>query len=124
MRKTLLLLIIIISISCNLKPNNGVGVEVGFDSINSVEDGKSLITSSLENYQSKYQELCGGKRNDDLKYEYQEINNSIHSLYEIGNNCKNLSYQEQNQLTQFVMDELEKFPDLKKLSQTGNVNCW
>ena len=122
MRNSLLLLIIIISISCNLKQNNGGGG--GFDSINSIDEGKSLITSSLENYQSKYLELCGGKRNDDLKYEYQEINNSIHILYEIGNNCKNLSYQEQNQLTQFVMDELEKFPDLKKLSQTGNVNCW
>ena len=120
MRKILVLLIIITSVSCNLKNNNGVG----FDSINSIEEGKSTITSSLENYQNKYTELCKSKRNDNLKYEYQDLNNSIHSLYEIGNKCKNLSYQEQNQLTQFVIDKLDEFPDLKKLSETGNVNCW
>ncbi len=120
MNKILVLLIIIISVSCNHKANFGFES----DSINSIDEGKSIITTSLENYQNKYQELCGGKRNDNLKYEYQDLNISIHNLYEISNNCKNLSYQEQNQLTQFVIDELEKFPDLKKLSETGNVNCW
>ena len=120
MKKILVLIIVITFVSCNHKMNYGVGS----DSINSLDEGKSIITSSLENYQNKYKELCGGKRNDNLKYEYQDLNNSIHSLYEIGNNCKNLSYQEQIQLSQFVIDELDKFPDLKKLSETGNVNCW
>ena len=118
MKKILGLLLILITISCNLKTNNG------FDNINSVEEGKSMISSSLESYQNKYNELCGSERNDNLKYQYQDLHNSIHSLYEIINNCKNISYQEQNQLTQFVIDELEKFPDLKKLSESGNVNCW
>lgn len=120
MRKLLILIVIvIISSSCNTKTNN----LYGFDS-SSVNQGKSIIDSSLENYQNKYYELCGGKRNDDLKYEYQDLRNSILNLYNIGKNSKNLSYLEQNEITEYTINKIEDFPDLKNLTQTGNVNCW
>ena len=120
MKKIFFLIVIMISISCNLKTNN----LFGFDSISSVNQGKSIIDSSLENYQNKYNELCGGKRNDDLKYEYQDLRNSILILYDIGKNSKNLSYLEQNEITEYTINKIEDFPDLKNLIQTGNVNCW
>ena len=91
--------------------------------ISTVEDANELTDSKFEEFNEKYEELCGKKRNDKLKGEFGSLGRKIVSYREKISQAENLNYDEQNEARKYFADKLEKNDALKSLSY-GNIECW
>lgn len=103
-------------ISCNINSS--------LESATTVDDVKLIIDSRISDYNQIYADLCEKKRNDQLKLEYQNLHSLINEMYGCSHKCENLSYQEQKEISDYVITKFEEYPHLKNLSNTANVDCW
>lgn len=102
--------------SCNKNSN--------LKSATTIEDAKLIINSNMSDYDKTYEDLCEKKRNDELKLEYQKLYSLINEMYENSQKCEKLSYQEQKEISDYIIIKFEEYPHLKNLSNTAKVDCW
>jgi hypothetical protein len=92
--------------------------------VHKYDHGTFLVDERFEDLTSKYQELCGKPHNDQLKKEYQDLQQELMSLHQFGNECPELSYEDQSKLVRYARQKIESNKSLDHLMTSGTIDCW
>ena len=105
---------LVLLISCNTKTEN----------ITNIDEGKDLIDNRLNELKNKYEKLCSGVRNDQVKGKFALLQTELRSLNELGYKFEMLSYGDQLVLLKYANEQIVKNPSLNTLMNNATVDCW
>ena len=108
------LMFLALLISCNTKTEN----------VTNIDEGKYLIEQRLNELKIKYENLCGGVRNDQVKGKFGMLQTELRSLNELGYKFEMLSYDDQLVLLKYANEQIAKNPSLNTLMNNATVDCW
>jgi len=92
--------------------------------VHEFDHGTFLVDEKYEELVSKYEELCGRPHNDQLKLEYQNLQQELMSLHQFGYDCPELSYQDQSKLVKYARQKIASNNALDHLMISGMIDCW
>ena len=90
----------------------------------SVGDAKEIVDDYINSWNNSYKRLCDKPRNDNLKLQFQKLHDDMTIISTCGELCNKLSYEEQIAVSDYAWNMFEKSEPLKKLLETGEVDCW
>jgi hypothetical protein len=93
-------------------------------SANSISDAKKAIDYYLKDCNDVYKSLCKEPRNDNLKSRFNNLKESVGSMYNCGKKCIKLSYSEQNEVSKYALQKLKQSHNLSYLDEYGKIECW
>jgi len=94
-----------------------------FSGVNSVEDSKKLTDENIDKFMKRYTELCGKKRNDHLKGEFDRLAKEINYYEEGLKKAENLNYNEQEEAVKYLEDKM-KSNDVLTSVKRYSPPCW
>lgn len=109
------MLTIIFNLSCSV---------INKKNISNVSEGKSYVSEQIEKLNNKYNDLCSQKRNDQLKSQFVNLESEIQEINGFGYTCPKLSYDEQKEVSEYVITKLKGYPNLVKLANASEIDCW
>lgn len=92
--------------------------------VHQYDHGTFLVDERFDDLTSKYEELCGKPHNDQLKEEYQDLQQELMTLHQFGRECPELSYEDQSKLVNYARQKIESNKGLDHLMTSGMVDCW
>ncbi len=91
---------------------------------NNLEEAKATIDYYIKSYDKSYYEKCNQVRNSTTKQKFAELAEVMLSLENCGEKCVKLDYETQIKVQQYVTEQLNSHPHLKKLLYFGTIECW
>lgn len=90
----------------------------------SVNDAKEIVNNYISSWDSRYKRLCDKPHNDNLKMQFQRLHDDMTIISGCGELCNKLSYEEQNEVSTYGRNELNKYSHLRKLLESSDIECW
>ncbi len=92
--------------------------------VKSVEQGKKRVDWFFSEHVKRYDELCSRPRNDDTKDKFLNLHDVLLDYYVCGDQCVNLNYQEQREVSDYALSKLKSHHGLNTLAENGQIECW
>jgi hypothetical protein len=92
--------------------------------VHQYDHGTFIVNERFDDLSSKYDDLCGKPRNEQLKEEYQDLQQEVMLLHQFGHECAELSTEDQLKLVNYARKKIESHKGLDNLMISGMIDCW
>lgn len=95
-----------------------------FADAENLQEAKEAADYFINDWQSQYDELCDGPRNDAQKEKFAELASYVQTIWDAPYKFSDkLDYSIQKKAADYISKKMEKHPDLKALGYS-TINCW
>ncbi len=89
-----------------------------------VEEAKVRIDWLVSNFSKEYTEYCNSPKNSSTEAKFNALRVNLIELTLAGKKCELLSYNDQEIVGIYILEQLKQKPDLFALEEGGMISCW
>lgn len=89
-----------------------------------LQGGKEYVDYKVKELKGRYDAICKGVRNDQVKADLKTLMLDLQALNEYGSKIKEISYEDQIAVNNYANERIKSDKDLYDLMTTATCNCW